>query len=46
VGTFFEDITLENVVDRGLAARGYIEENKIDQPMHVLYSTFRYNPSS
>ena len=29
MGTFYEDITLENVVDRGLAARGYIKEDGI-----------------
>jgi len=29
MGTFYEDITLENVIDRGLASRGYMEEDKI-----------------
>jgi len=29
MGTFFEEITLENVVDRGLATRGYIEKDKV-----------------
>jgi len=29
MGTFYEDITLENVIDRGLADRGYIEKDKI-----------------
>ena len=29
MGTFFEEITLENVIDRGLASRGFIEKDKI-----------------
>jgi len=29
MGTFFEEITLENVVDRGMFNRGYIKEDKI-----------------
>jgi len=29
MGTFFEEITLENVVDRGLFNRGFIKEEKI-----------------
>jgi len=29
MGTFFEEITLENVVDRGFFNRGYIKENEI-----------------
>jgi clan AA aspartic protease len=29
MGTFKEEITLENAVDRGLAARGYIKEDQI-----------------
>ena len=29
MGTFKEEITLENVIDRGLANRGYIDESQI-----------------
>ena len=29
MGTFKEEITLENVVDRGLAERGYIEKTQV-----------------
>jgi len=29
VGTFFEDITLVNITDRGLAERGYLDNDKI-----------------
>jgi len=29
MGTSYEDITLENVIDRCLATRGYIEDDKI-----------------
>ena len=29
MGTFTEEITLENVIDRGFARRGYIEETQI-----------------
>jgi hypothetical protein len=29
MGTFKEEITLENIVDRGLANRGYIDEGQI-----------------
>jgi clan AA aspartic protease len=29
MGYFMEEITLENVIDRGLANRGYIEESEI-----------------
>ena len=29
MGTFLEEITLENTIDRGLASRGYIKESEI-----------------
>jgi hypothetical protein len=29
MGYFMEEITLENVVDRGLASRGYIKETEV-----------------
>ena len=29
MGNFTEEITLENIIDRGLAERGYIQENEI-----------------
>ena len=29
MGTFKEEITLENIVDRGLASRGYIKEDQV-----------------